>query len=111
MQPNHFQLNVEQVPPPNGRQIQWDDLNENGHGLTVEQEQSADELIADIQRSVDEMLMGFQNSPLVSPEPPSPANVSNVPVGLLLNIYTEKWCEIFYVITADSARAGCGCGV
>ncbi len=81
-QPNHFQLNVEQVRPQSEpQQVQWEDPTENGHTLTTEQEQSADELIADIQRSVDEMLMGFQNSPLVSPEPASPANVSNVPVS------------------------------
>lgn len=67
--------NTVQDPLQNVKHLQLDDLNENG-GLTMEQEQSADELIADIQRSVDEMLMGFQNSPLVSPEPPSPANVT-----------------------------------
>lgn len=77
-QPDHFQLNVGPRAPPPPRateQVQWeveDKLTENGHRLTLEQEQSADELIADIQRSVDEMLLGFQ-SPIVSPEPPSPA--------------------------------------
>lgn len=76
---------MEKFHPQNERErVKWPKPTENGHTLTTEQEQSADELIADIQRSVDEMLMGFQTSPLVSPEPPSPAKVSNVPVSSLI---------------------------
>lgn len=87
---------MEQVHPQSERQqVQWDELTENGHALTTEQERSADELIADIQRSVDEMLMGFQNSPLVSPEPPSPANVYNVPVSHLI---MEKWAKVILMV-------------
>ena len=40
---------------------------ENGFGLTFEQEQTADQLLADIQSAVDEMLHDFQLGPL----PPS----------------------------------------
>lgn len=39
-------------------------------GLTFEQEQTADELLADIQNAVDEMLQDFQTSPITSNPPP-----------------------------------------
>lgn len=42
-------------------------------GLTFEQEQTADELLADIQNAVDEMLQDFQASPVtVNPPPVAP---------------------------------------
>ena len=45
---------------------------ENGFGLTFEQEQTADQLLADIQNAVDEMLQDFtslmpQHSPSTTP--------------------------------------------
>ena len=65
-------------------QVQWQDqeLMENGHRLTFEQEQTADQLLADIQSAVDEMLLDFQTSPIVSPEPPSPAAAAKTNVSL-----------------------------
>ena len=43
----------------------------NGNlGLTFEQEQTADELLADIQNAVDEMLQDFQTSPITTNPPP-----------------------------------------
>ena len=39
-------------------------------GLTFEQEQTADELLADIQNAVDEMLQDFQTSPVTANPPP-----------------------------------------
>lgn len=45
---------------------------ENGFRLTFEQEQTADQLLADIQSAVDEMLLDFQqNSLLTELTPPS----------------------------------------
>lgn len=46
---------------------QQEEAVENGFGLTFEQEQTADQLLADIQSAVDEMLHDFQLGPL----PPS----------------------------------------
>lgn len=87
-QPNHYQLSVErEVSPPKPVQKPVvEDPAENGHGLTIEQEQTADQLLADIQNAVDEMLLDFQMSPVVSPEPPSPlpAYKANVRVNVVL---------------------------
>ncbi len=66
----------ESAPPPtysptiNGTYDNDDDL-----GLTFEQEQTADELLADIQNAVDEMLQDFQTSPVSinPPQPPAPS--------------------------------------
>jgi hypothetical protein len=38
--------------------------------MTFEQEQTADELLADIQNAVDEMLQDFQTSPITANPPP-----------------------------------------
>lgn len=73
-QPNHYQLSVEggvSPPTPDLKKAEKKPA-ENGHGLTLEQEQTADQLLADIQSAVDDMLLDFQSSPVVSPEPPSP---------------------------------------
>lgn len=43
---------------------------ENGFGLTAEEEQTADQLLADIQSAVDEMLQDFHTSTLDMEEPP-----------------------------------------
>ena len=80
-QPNHFKLNVEKKkdtsPAPDDARTIHVPLKSQEvkpeNGLTVEQEQTADQLLADIQNAVDEMLLDFQTSPVVSPEPPSPA--------------------------------------
>ncbi len=46
---------------------------ENGFGLTFEQEQTADQLLADIQNAVDEMLQDLQTStPPVHAKVPKP---------------------------------------
>ena len=77
-QHNHYQLPVDKglsptrTTPP--RQTQPPRPSENG--LTSEQEQTADELLDDIQKTVDQMLLDCQLSPIVSPEPPSPSPAS-----------------------------------
>lgn len=45
-------------------------LESDDFGLTFEQEQTADELLADIQNAVDEMLQDFQTSPVTANPPP-----------------------------------------
>ena len=56
---------------------------ENGFGLTFEQEQTADQLLADIQSAVDEMLQEFQMSPLPpASEPTVTSPVSGLPTLL-----------------------------
>lgn len=53
---------------------------ENGFGLTFEQEQTADQLLADIQNAVDEMLQEFQMSPIPpASEPTVTSSVSGQP--------------------------------
>ena len=84
-QPNHYQLSVERrvLSPltPDLKQTEKKPA-ENGHGLTYEQEQTADQLLADIQSAVDDMLLDFQCSPVVSPEPPSPLPPYNANVSI-----------------------------
>lgn len=96
-QPNHFKLEVEKekkdvssavvrtIPSQSGKE-----KTENGHTLTSEQEQTADQLLADIQSAVDELLLDFQLSPVVSPEPPSPAAVYKTKVSLKLGRVLES---------------------
>lgn len=53
---------------------------ENGIGLTAEEEQTADQLLADIQSAVDEMLQDFHTNTLDMEEaPPSPHTVPAAP--------------------------------
>ncbi len=65
---NHLQV-VEEVSSPTPTATSNDDSTatgssqENGLPLTFEQEQTADELLADIQNAVDEMLENFQFGP------------------------------------------------
>jgi len=73
--PDHYQLEVgnhfsspEPAKPSN-------ELEVNGLGLTFEQEQTADQLLADIQSAVDEMLIDFQATPLE--QTPNRLEVSN----------------------------------
>ena len=73
--PNHFQ-EISQSSQPS--RLQKKDM-ENGFGLTFEQEQTADQLLADIQSAVDEMLQEFQMSPL---PPASEATVTSPVSGL-----------------------------
>lgn len=50
-------LSGEQSQPP---LVLEEPVTENGFGLTFEQEQTADQLLADIQNAVDEMLQDLQ---------------------------------------------------
>ena len=77
--PNQLQ-EISQSSQPS--RLQKKDM-ENGFGLTFEQEQTADQLLADIQCAVDEMLQEFQMSPLppVS-EPTVTSPVSGLPTPL-----------------------------
>ena len=53
---------------------------ENGFGLTAEEEQTADQLLADIQSAVDEMLQDFHTNTLDMEEPPpSPHAIPTAP--------------------------------
>ena len=74
--PNHLQEMSQSSQPS---RLQKKDM-ENGFGLTFEQEQTADQLLADIQSAVDEMLQEFQMSPLPpASEPTVTSPVSGLP--------------------------------
>lgn len=88
-QPNHYQLSVERGVSPLTADLKQTNKKpaENGHGLTFEQEQTADQLLADIQSAVDDMLLDFQSSPVVSPEPPSPLSPYKANVSMSLTLW------------------------
>lgn len=73
---NHFQMQEETrspTPTANSNELATTSSpQENGLTLTFEQEQTADELLADIQNAVDEMLENFQFGPVAPTVPPQP---------------------------------------
>ena len=85
-QDNHFPVQEEaRSPTPtavSNDSITTGSSQENGLNLTFEQEQTADELLADIQNAVDEMLENFQFSPVTKnspqPVPPKPSKKPDV---------------------------------
>lgn len=76
---NHFQIQETEPLMPTATSngcMTASSPQENGLILTFEQEQTADELLADIQNAVDEMLQNFQLNPL-EPDSAEKAKISD----------------------------------